>query len=101
MKGWAPFLCKPPLYYPFTTNGPTCGVNKYATAERQALQVKIKNPSHERRGIEDFSLKSLRMWGTNPPHRLNALKGGALNRKRLNDLKKSWNGFYPLLFRVF
>jgi hypothetical protein len=37
MKGWAPFLCKPPLYYPFIANGLTRKAGKYATAERQAL----------------------------------------------------------------
>jgi hypothetical protein len=37
MKGWAPFLYKPPLYYPFTTNGLTCEAGKYAAAGRQAL----------------------------------------------------------------
>jgi hypothetical protein len=35
MKGWAPFLCKPPLYYPFTANGLTCEAEKYATAGRK------------------------------------------------------------------
>jgi hypothetical protein len=37
MKGWAPFLCKPPLYYPFTTNGLTREVDKHATAGRHII----------------------------------------------------------------
>jgi hypothetical protein len=37
MKGWAPFLYEPPLYYPFTANGLTREAGKYATAGRQAL----------------------------------------------------------------
>jgi hypothetical protein len=32
MKGWAPFLYKPPLYYPFIANGLTREVDKYAAA---------------------------------------------------------------------
>ena len=41
IKGQAPFLCKPPLYYPFTANGLICEADKYATAGWQALQVVV------------------------------------------------------------
>ena len=34
LKGQAPFLCRPPLYYPFTNNGLICSLHEYATAER-------------------------------------------------------------------
>jgi hypothetical protein len=45
--------------------------------------IQIKIPAAERRGIEDFSLKSLRMWGNKSPTPpvLTAPRGGVLNPK--------------------
>jgi hypothetical protein len=41
--------------------------------------IRIKHPRHEWRGIKDFSLKSLRMWGNKSPHpQFYALNGGEL-----------------------
>jgi hypothetical protein len=39
---------------------------KESKAHKKHLQ-EIKNPRRKRRGIEDFSLKSLRMWGNKSP----------------------------------
>jgi hypothetical protein len=53
------------------------GINKKISDDKHAQRLsprtkksnwtEINNPRRERRGIEDFSLKSLRCGGTNPP----------------------------------
>jgi hypothetical protein len=80
---------KLPAYFSLPHGGTVCGTPCFAKEEEHTAvfpsrvgAVEIKNPRRKRRGIEDFSLKSLRMRGNKAlAAPVSALKGGKLNPK--------------------